>query len=261
MQNSVSAFYDELAAGYHFLFEDWQASLRRQGEVLDQLLRSRLGDRSLDILDCTCGIGTQAIGLALRGHRVRGRDLSPNAIERARREAEAFGVSIEFAVADLRTDGSTDPGAVDVVLACDNALPHLLLDEDLRIAVSNMASKLRPGGLFLASIRDYDEMLQQRARGTPVRVFDRKDGRNIVFQVWDWLEDGKTYCLNQFVLTGTGSDWQTACFTTKYRALLRSELDAAIVHAGLTDLRWQFPPASGYYQPLVSACKPGRAND
>ena len=76
--------------------------------------------------------GTQAIGLAQRGYSVQGTDLSPEAIERATHEAAAFGVTIPFAVADVRTLAEQVEGTFDAVLACDNALPHLLTDEDLR---------------------------------------------------------------------------------------------------------------------------------
>lgn len=74
--------------------------MRRQGEVLDGLIRAELGGQSLSILDCSAGIGTQAIGLALCGHELTATDLSPNAIRRASEEAETFGVSIAFGVAD-----------------------------------------------------------------------------------------------------------------------------------------------------------------
>ena len=53
------------------------------------------------MLDCSCGIGTQAIGLALRGHDVLATDLSPGAVERAAREAAAMGTHLAIGVADF----------------------------------------------------------------------------------------------------------------------------------------------------------------
>jgi SAM-dependent methyltransferase len=252
----VTEFYDRLAGDYHLLFEDWQGFVRRQGEVLDRLLRRLAGDRPLDVLDCCCGIGSQAIALARRGHRVRGTDLSPAAVERAAREAERYGVSVPFAAADVRALGERVTGTFDAVLACDNALPHLLTDEDLTKAVGNMADRLRPGGSFVASTRDYDEATREKLRATPVRVFDGPDGRRLVFQVWDWSPDGRTYRLSQFMVTGSGDAWQTARFVTQYRALLRAELGEALTRAGLGEVEWHMPPGSGYHQPLVTARKP-----
>ncbi|WP_246183530.1 class I SAM-dependent methyltransferase [Paenibacillus methanolicus] len=77
------------------------------------------------------GIGTQAIGLANRGFNVTGTDLSSASIERATKEAEAFGVKIHFGVADFRALDEDVSGLYDVVLSADNAIPHLLTDDDL----------------------------------------------------------------------------------------------------------------------------------
>ncbi len=72
-ETSVTRFYDEMADGYHLIYSDWDASMRRHGNALDALI----GDDRVEVLDCSCGIGTQAIGLAMRGYRVTGTDLSP----------------------------------------------------------------------------------------------------------------------------------------------------------------------------------------
>ena len=87
MPRSIQDFYDRLGGEYHLIFGNWDEAVKWQGEVLDTLLRSETGRGSLSILDCSCGIGTQAIGLALLGHRLTATDLSPRSIERAREEA------------------------------------------------------------------------------------------------------------------------------------------------------------------------------
>src|SRR5688572_10187998 len=97
---TTEAFYDELADDYHLNYHDWREAVPRQGRVLATLIRSVQGPLPpASILDCTCGIGTQAIGLALEGFDVTGTDLSARSIERARREAQAFGVAVAFDVA------------------------------------------------------------------------------------------------------------------------------------------------------------------
>jgi hypothetical protein len=34
MAEGVKGFYDQLASNYHLIFEDWEASIRRQAAVL-----------------------------------------------------------------------------------------------------------------------------------------------------------------------------------------------------------------------------------
>jgi len=255
MNDSVLDFYDQLTSDYHLLFADWHKSVLWQSEVLDLLIRAEMGDPPHQVLDCTCGIGTQALGLAQRGYRVHGTDLSPQAIERALREAQALGVSATFAIADVRTLPAQVEGTFDVVLSCDNALPHLLSDDDLERAARGMAAKLRSGGLLLASIRDYDALARERAPSTLPRVIDNAHGRRIVFQVWDWSPDGRSYQVHQFIIQGAGKDWQTRHYTTEYRALLRDEFSAILQAGGLTKVRWLMPQESGYYQSIVTARK------
>jgi SAM-dependent methyltransferase len=71
-------------------------------------------------------------------------------------------------------------GAFEVVVNCDNALPHLADDAEVRAALAAMARKLRPGGLLIVSIRDYDQALAERAQtasalipGPPRRIVTR----------------------------------------------------------------------------------------
>jgi putative methylase len=76
---------------------DAAASLLLAAERLDGL-----GGRS--VLDLGCGTGRLAIGAALLGAApVRGRDLDPGAIDRARDAARAAGASVSFEVGDVRT--------------------------------------------------------------------------------------------------------------------------------------------------------------
>ena len=85
-------FYDQLTPFYHLIHQDWNASVRRQGEQLSVLIECEWpGHRN--VLDVSCGIGTQAIALAMQGYYVTGSDLSAKEIDRAQQE-RASGRSI-----------------------------------------------------------------------------------------------------------------------------------------------------------------------
>ena len=154
-------FYAELAAYYHLLFDDWNAAIGRQAQVLNPLIRSRVNDEPLRLLDCSCGIGTQSLGLAKLGYSVVGSDLCPAAIDRAEKEAANRDLSISFRISDMTSLAEIAETDFDVVATLDNALPHLDANE-LILAIRAMASKIKPGGLLLASIRDYDALKPAR---------------------------------------------------------------------------------------------------
>jgi SAM-dependent methyltransferase len=157
----VVSFYDDFAPDYHLAYGGhWRNAVERQGKALDALIQSELPGAD-SVLDCSCGIGTQVIGLARRGYRVVGTDISQREIDRARREAERLGVEASFAVADFR-DLSGIEGQFDMVISCDNAVPHLLEVADVPRVLTQMRRKLRPGGLLVITMRDFDEALKER---------------------------------------------------------------------------------------------------
>ena len=249
MTLSPQEFYDRLADEYHLIFGSWGEEVKRQGKVLDGLLRSEAERGALSILDCSCGIGTQAIGLSLLGHRLTATDLSPRSIERAKEEAERFGVRIAFGTADFRALEGSVEGTFDAVISCDNALPHMMGRDDLLSAARSIHSKVKEGGVFLASMRDYDELLKERPGATTPKVMDTPEGRRIYLQVWDWEEDGRAYAVNLFLLSEEAEGWRTVHHDARYRAVLRAELE----EAGFSDIGWKTPAESGYYQPIVTA--------
>jgi SAM-dependent methyltransferase len=239
-KTSVAHFYDELADDYHLIYADWDASIRRQGDALDRLI----GQDNASVLDCSCGIGTQAIGLALHGHRVTGTDLSARAAARAVREAAHRNVTLRTGVADMRRLPFPD-GRFDTVVCADNALPHLLTDQDVHAALAEMRRVLRPAGLLL---------LNRPASASP-QVHQAADGgeRTVTFQLWHWHEDGEHYDVEHFQLLPTGGEWRVKVRRTVYWALGRDRLAGLVTDAGFVDPEWRMPHETGFFQPLLMA--------
>ena len=167
---STEQFYDALAESYHTLYPDWRREASAQGRSLDRLI-GRWHHGGVDVADVACGIGTQVIGLAALGHRVVGSDTSARAVARAARECAADGVPARFVVADMRAL-PLDDRCVDVVVCADNALPHLLADDDVLLALAEMRRVLRPGGTAVVTTRDYDRLVLDRPSGTLPQVFE-----------------------------------------------------------------------------------------
>lgn len=255
MEEQIQQFYARFAPNYDLIFADFEQTVRRQGDALDRLIGVVALRPTRTVLDCSCGIGTQALGLAAHGYTVTATDLSPAAVERARREAAACGVTITLGVADFRRLEDEVEGQFDIVLSCDNSVAHLLTDDDLRLAANSMHSKVKPGGLLLLSIRDYDALLAERPRATPVQVYDGSDGegQRAVFQIWEWAADGRAYTMHQFILNQEGDDWRTTHLTTQLRAIPRDDLAGILHGAGFIGSAWHMPKDSGYYQPIVTA--------
>lgn len=253
MSEDPVAFYNELADYYHLIYDNWDRAIERQAGVLGPLLEERVGPGPLRVLDCACGIGTQTIGIALRGHTVVACDASEAAVRRAEREARERALEVKFAVADMRTMSGLPEGDFDVVLAADNALPHLLSDEDLAPALKNLFALLKAGGIFVASIRDYDRLLQTRPAFQGPAFYSDDGRRRMVHQVWDW--DGDEYVVHLYLTWDDGSSSVTKHFATRYRAIRQSELVERLAASGFDGIEWLTPESTGYFQPIVIARK------
>lgn len=250
--DSTVGFYDALAEHYHLIFEDWEKSIARQSAILNRLIGAEASG-PMKILDCACGIGTQALGFAMRGHRVVGSDLSPQAVARARREAANRGLELEmeFHVSDMTSLKEIADRDFDVVASLDNALPHLE-PEQVVAAVRAMSVKVKPGGLILASIRDYDRLIVERPKVQEPVFYTDEGARRIVHQVWDWTDHDR-YNVHLYITLERGGEWRALHFASEYRCLLRAELSGALEREGFGAVRWLMPQETGYYVPTVLA--------
>jgi SAM-dependent methyltransferase len=252
----MRSFYDEMADDYHLIFRDWDVSMEYQASVLSAVIEAGTKRSAGRVLDCSCGIGTQAIGLGRLGAAsMIGTDLSPRAATRAAREAAARGVSLPTAAADMCALPFGD-GVFDVVLSADNSVPHLLTADAVCAALAEMRRVLRADGLLVLTVRDYDELRAKRPTTTSPQVSEHEVGRAIAFQLWHWHPDGERYDLEHFQLAPVAADrWDVRVRRATYWALTRGELAGFAEAVGFRDVQWVEPLDSGYYQPILTAHK------
>lgn len=140
------------------------------------------------------------------------------------------------------------------MIACDNALPHLLEESDMLLAAENILKKMDSGSVFIASIRDYDKVLEEKPESTQPTVKNSGGRRTISFQVWDWIKED-VYVVNHFTVKGKDEQFDTNMRKTMYRAYRRQDLGRIFETAGFTEIRWLMPEQSGYYQPILTGKK------
>jgi SAM-dependent methyltransferase len=140
-------------------------------------LISRLLDLrpDLSVLDLACGHGAIANRLAARGCRVTGLDSSVVFLDRARADAAAAGVSVDYVAGDMRHLPWT--GRFDRVVNWSTAFGYF--DDDTNRAVlGQIAGVLRPGGRLAM---DLDNVTALLGSYSPSRVVAaRNDGDMLV---------------------------------------------------------------------------------
>lgn len=240
-------FYDQLTPFYHLIHQDWDASILRQGRQLSALIKAQWPE-SDTVLDVSCGIGTQAIALALQGYSVAGSDLSAREIERAAQEAIKRSLDIELSVCDMRQAHAHHGREFDVVISCDNSLPHLLTDDDILLALGQMMACTRAGGACIVTVRDYDAEVRGKNLIKPYGVRVEGQRRYLLFQVWDF--EGEHYDLTFFFVEEdtTTREVRTHAMRSRYYAVSTTRLCELMRQAGWRDVR----RIDGvFYQPVL----------
>lgn len=248
----TQTFYDNLAPQYDKLFLDWQSTTHEQALILNKLFQNNGFDYTARILDCACGIGTQSIGLASLGYHVTASDISYGEITEAKERAVKNNVNIRFEHADFCALSEAFSEQFDIIIAMDNALPHMLSKNALEAAIKSITNQIVIGGMFVASIRDYDALLMDKPPYSPPYIHKTYKGQRVSFQTWDWYDDH--YKLIQYIIYDEKT-LQISKFECEYRAIRREELTNLLISNGCSKVVWKFPEETSFYQPIVIAKK------
>jgi SAM-dependent methyltransferase len=248
----IESFYNQLSPYYKYIFQDWDASVERQAAILDGVIHEYFGDKVRTILDAACGIGTQTIGLAQKDYQLTGSDISEGEIEKARQEAAQRNRDITFCVADMRNLQETFQKRFDLVLACDNAVTHLLSDADIRQAFEQFYQVTSETGGCIISVRDYDAMERGGRKLYPRQVHDTPQGKIIVFDCWDF--DGDFYDITMYIVEDTGQPTANAHVIRggRYYRVSISKLETLMREAGFETV---ITLKERFYQPLLIGLK------
>ena len=231
----VDDFYKSLEPYYHLIFQDWEGAVRRQARALHSIIQ-RVHPGAKTVLDLACGIGTQSLGLAELGYEVTASDICRHAIRRAKDEADKRNLKIDFTVADMRLAYAHHRRTSDVVIAVDNAIPHLLTDKEILDAFTQFYQCTIPGGVALVTVRDYRNESRSGIQIKPHGVREEAGTRYLAFQVWDF--SGLVYDMSLYVVRDAGSaECVTKVMRTRYYAVDTDRLKELMSQAGFSRVR------------------------
>jgi SAM-dependent methyltransferase len=161
----VRGVYDSLADVYDFLVPESLLSPEGSAAAFSAVTAELApGAR---VLDCACGTGTLAAGLALLGFEVSASDASPEMVARTR----ARGVR-----AAVTRWEELEGGPYDAVLCVGNSLTHA---EDRRAALAGMRRVARKGALLAVTSRNWE-----RPQAAGEEVVERDGRRATVRRAW-----------------------------------------------------------------------------
>jgi len=208
-------YYDALALYYKYVYSDWDTSVARQANDLNAIIQKVMGpaEGRRTILDAACGIGTQSIGLAMLGYTVTASDLSAGEIQQAKKEADKKSLEIDFRVGNMKTVWDDLQTSFDVVIACDNSVPHLLSEEEILTALRQFYACTNTGGAAMITVRDYSKLERKTGEKKmyPRHIHPLASGQQVMFDVWHFY-DADHYEMTTYLINDDGENVSVNAF-------------------------------------------------
>ena len=225
----IAAFYNRLAPDYDAMTGFEKRFV--QERPFFRLLVERNGIRSA--LDAGSGTGFHALLLAQLGVDVTAVDVSREMMDRLSAHAHAMDLRVRPVIATFQDLREHVRGPFDAVFCLGNSLPHLLTEGDLRRSLKNFHAVLRPGGMLLLQLLNYDRIMSSRTRVQNVR---ETDGATYV-RMYDYEQSGDLIQFNLLRLEKQGSDAGQTHLAVPLRALRSAGLAETLRHSGFTGIR------------------------
>lgn len=176
--------YNALAEVYEWLISDAKLAPAEFAASFDDVLG--LLPSNARVLDCSCGTGQLAVGLAGRGMQVVATDASEAMVRRTAELSEKFRAPVRTVRADWQElPDHLDDGTFDMVFCVGNSLHHAVGARGRVAALESMSRLLRRGGRLIITSRNWELV---RARGSRLDISDRlvrRNGRDAVV-VYRW---------------------------------------------------------------------------
>ena len=232
--------YDKLATIYDY-FVNWDSRLAYELPFLEQQLRTLGEDPSqIRVMDTACGTGHHAIALANLGFQMSGSDLFPEMVSLADANAKAAGARVNFRTAGFGSISKSfkQPGEFDAVLCLGNSLPHVVSEADLDKALRDFKELLRPGGLLLLQMRNFDKVMGEKNRWMEPQAV--KDGSTewLFLRFYDFEADGKIQFNILSLHRKANAPWQTQLTSTHLLPIFSEKLQTELALLGFTNIKF-----------------------
>ena len=133
-----------------------------------QFVKNEVGDlKEKQILDIGCATGELAFNLANEGAKVIGIDLNEDLLKQAK--SKRIHSNLQFQPGNMLELGTDfHKKQFDAVLCFGNTLVHLPATDLIQQMLNGALSVLKPGGIFLMQILNYDYILAEQVSELPL---------------------------------------------------------------------------------------------
>ncbi|WP_433433829.1 class I SAM-dependent methyltransferase [Nonomuraea sp. CA-141351] len=231
-------YYRDLAADYHWIFPDEVVNhpgviggtSTDSRELIEAVVEAL--PPGATVLDCACGIGTDAMALGHAGFQVTATDGSPAMAAEARRRLPA-----ELEVLTCRWEDlpAVVTGRFELVLCLGNSLVHTGSHKAMVTALAGMRQMLSPTGTLIVDSRNWELLYRERPRIVAADRVRRRDGmRATCVYVWTIPESFGEPCQAEllFLMEHPDGGLTHRRHPLEFQPFKPADLEARLVEAG-----------------------------
>ncbi len=229
---AVESSFEDMAEDFDDLFSDVNELTELEGEALHRVLEPY---HVSTVLDCACGTGVQAIGLARRGYSVAASDISPAMVAKTRHKASQEGFNIELKESDFRDLNPWSGRKFDAVVNSGNSITLVADETDVLQALQSMVGRMKSsGGIGIVGIHNYHGLRQDSADFYLRYVISHPDEFRLVADLRKF--DHKRVEVNNIFVRHHNERWDFKTHKKSYLLLDIARLKPLMIKAGFNEV-------------------------
>lgn len=230
MHDEANPSFEDLGELFDHIFSVSAGKLAKlEASSVNQILKR---SNAKNILDCSCGTGIPALGLAKLGYTVFASDISPKMIKILNGKTRKSRINIVTKIADFRTLTPWKARKFDAVICTGNSLPLLRTSHDALRAAKSMKAILSPNGVVILGLHNY-HVLRRNKELIKISRFDIK--KEVQFDIREFGD--KRVNVSYFIIRKKGRSFDTFCSTKSYVYMSPAQGGRLLKTAGLSGIR------------------------
>jgi glycine/sarcosine N-methyltransferase len=252
----VSDLYADFAADYEWLFADDVVGGSPEPGATSSAGRDQLNAAlaalapGAPVLDCACGIGTDALALAQRGFTVTATDGSSSMVARASERLTGSGSQVTVLQSRWQDLPAKLTGRFELALCLGNAIVHTGSAPAMVESLASIRDVLAPDGKLIVDSRNWELMYSSWPRViTAPRVRERHGLRCTSLYIWTIPDSFDHPCQAEivFLFENRAGELSHHRYELTFLPFRHDGLRKAVEAAGFQIIADSFDPAAQSY--------------